>query len=84
MNFLQLTEKSVWEQPVVPTYSSQPSPIAHLVRHRDPSPAASILAVVSFMTLSMAMVFLTAHLDLFGSSKPQSPVHHIRVVHVQQ
>jgi len=83
MNFLQLSEKSVWEQPMQSSYSANPIPHTQLARHRDPSPTASILAVISFVVLSMALVFLTAHLELFGSNRTQGPVHKVRVVQVQ-
>ena len=67
-----------------PTYSAPRSLTPHLARHRDPNPTASILAIISFVMLSVAIVWLTAHLDLFGSGQSQGPVHRVQLLHIQQ
>jgi len=84
MNFLQLTEMSVMEQPMLPTYSAPRSLAPHLARHRDPNPTAAVLAIISFVMLSIAIVWLTAHLDLLGIGNSQGPVHRVQLLHVQQ
>jgi hypothetical protein len=74
MNFLQLMDE---QASVSQMQVAQPSPVRPVIRHRDPSPVASILVVICFVALSIGMVALTTHLERSGKNKPPVSARHV-------